>query len=523
MIEHDSDGLADEEPEGYSSAELSSNTRVIPTIELVPGVERPVVDQIIPVVARHPNVYQRNGGLVQLLAPAETEDAAPCPTISPLKTARVRELIADSFRFTKPGPKFGNPIQSAPPPWLYQELEARDQWDHVRALEGVVTWPAMRADGTFITEPGYDNKSCIYYAGPRLAVAECPSEDAAKGAAKYILDLVREFPFQDEAHEAAWLAYPLTIIARTGLDCSPAWVFDAPTPGSGKTLLAELGARVVTGRNLPRLCPSDNDDENRKRITSLAIEAESICLIDNIVGSFGGASFDAAMTGPEWKDRILGTNKTVRVPLRIVWAISGNNITIKGDMGRRVIVCRLSPKGEKPDERSFTRSQADLLELATNDRRKYLEALVTILRHAQARDPIPLKPWGSFDRWTHLIRKALVLVGLPDPAVTRDAFRQDADVMGEVRALALRRMFEKVFLLGETNGRSCREILDLTSSDADIRELLAEMCGAVDAKHLTASKLGYAFRKLKDRNLGGLTLKHHSDSQGEKKWLIEKE
>jgi putative DNA primase/helicase len=306
-------------------------------------------------------------------------------------------------------------------------------------------------------------------------------------------------------------------MARHAVDKCPLFVFDAPTPGSGKTLLAELGGLMVTGRHLALMCPSDDDEENRKRITTMMLDSVPACLIDNVVGNFGGAAFDAALTAPEWTDRILGASRRVTMPNTMTWAASGNNMTIKGDMGRRVIICRVDAQTESPDKRVFARTEAELVETVTAKRREYLEALVTILRFGVVSDTIKLPQWGSFERWSQLVRKPIVALGLPDPETAREAFRRDSDVERETRVALLRAVRRMTLTQGECTARTMLQVCD-----EEMKELAAELAHC-SPKALTSSKLGVVFKKMNGRSFDGLALSSRLDRLNVKLWSVTNE
>lgn len=506
------------EPESFDPPPLN-DARIIPTIELQTGVEEPVLRQVMTVIAKDTNLFQANGALVQLTrcpSPDDTLERAPC--IRELQHAAIRILIGRYFRFVKPG-KYGNPEGAAVPEWLTSAVEKIHNWPDVKPLVGLVSWPAMRSDGSFITRPGYDARTGLYYTGDTIAVPECPTEESAARAVAKLLDLVKEFPFVDESHRMTWLAFPLTIMARHAVDKSPLFVFDAPSPGSGKTLLAELGGLMVTGRHLALMCPSDDDEENRKRITTMMLDSVPACLIDNVVGNFGGASFDAALTAPEWTDRVLGASRRVSLPNMMTWAVSGNNVTIKGDMGRRVIICRVDPQTESPDKRTFSRTEAELVETVTANRTEYLEALVTILRFGVVSEPRKLPMWGSFERWSRFVRQPLVALGLPDPEAAREAFRRASDVERETRVALLRAVRRSTVLEG---AMTARNLLKAMGADAELKELAAELAHCSD-KALTSTKLGHVLRKMKGRAFDGMTLSGLQDRDGVMMWSVELE
>lgn len=503
------------EPESFDPPPLD-DARIIPTIELQTGVEEPVVRQVLRVIAKDQNLFQMNGELVQLTrCPCPDDSIEKSPTIRPLHQAAIRLLIGKFFRFTKLG-QYGNAVTATVPEWLTAGVANVHNWPDVAPLTGLVSWPAMRHDGSFITKPGYDARTGLYYTGDQITVPECPTEESAARAASKLLELVKEFPFVDEAHRMTWLAYPLTIMSRHAVDKSPLFVFDAPTPGSGKSLLAELAALMVTGRHITLMAPSEDDEENRKRITTMMIDSVPACLIDNVVGNFGGAAFDAALTAPEWTDRILGASRRVTIPNTMTWAASGNNMTIKGDMGRRVIICRVDPQTESPDKRVFSRTEAELKETVMANRREYLEALVTLLRFGVVSEPRKIPMWGSFERWSRFVRQPIVALGMPDPEAAREAFRQASDVERETK-IALLRAIRLVTL--KEGPVTARHLLKGMGADAELKELAAELAH-VSEKLLTASKLAGVLRKMKDRSFDGLSLVSVRDRLNTTLWSV---
>ncbi len=58
-------------------------------------------------------------------------------------------------------------------------------------------------------------------------------------------------------------------------------------------------------------------------------------LIDNVSGSLGSPTLDRALTAETWRDRLLGGNEQVSVPLEVTWLATGNNLRLTGDTPRR--------------------------------------------------------------------------------------------------------------------------------------------------------------------------------------------
>ena len=164
--------------------------------------------------------------------------------------------------------------------------------------------------------------------------------------------MVVDFPFAKPVHRAAWIAFLLTPLAWHAFHgASPLFLIDSNVRGSGKSLLGDAASLIVTGREIARMSYPENDEETRKRITSIVLAGDQMVPIDNIAGELGSPSLDAALTGTSWKDRILGRSEIVEMPLKTTWAATGNNVILRADTSRRVCPIRLESNLENPEER----------------------------------------------------------------------------------------------------------------------------------------------------------------------------
>ena len=75
-----------------------------------------------------------------------------------------------------------------------------------------------------------------------------------------------------------------------------------------------MKAKIVTGEAFTIATYTTDDNELRKRITTLAMEGDRLVLFDNVDGKFGGPVLDAALTATSWKDRLLGFNRMASAP-----------------------------------------------------------------------------------------------------------------------------------------------------------------------------------------------------------------
>jgi hypothetical protein len=98
---------------------------------------------------------------------------------------------------------------------------------------------------------------------------------------------------------------------------------------------------------------------------------------DNVVGTFDSASMAAALTSANYTDRVLGKSECVLVPNKAILLMTGNNLTLAGDMARRVLVCRIDPRTDQPFAREF---DLDPLAHTLAHRQEMVAAALTIIR-----------------------------------------------------------------------------------------------------------------------------------------------
>ncbi len=335
----------------------------------------------------------------------------PSPQLNPLDPWILREHMTKAARFLKivvKGDK-AELIPAHPPDFAINAVHKRKVYPGIRPIEGVIEAPTLRPDGSILSVAGYDRATRLYLQ-PNVQIdpiPDRPSQQDAITALDAIYDLVTDFPFKSDTHKAVWLTGLLTVLGRASfMGPAPLFALDGNAPGSGKTKLADLISIVASSRRMPRSTwpgGENADEEVRKRITSLVVQGERFVLLDNVDCELGGGPLDAAMTGDTWKDRLLGTNTTVEVPMKMIWFASGNNLAFRGDFVRRAMLSRLETPLEKPEERTgFT--HPELLDYAVENRGRILRAALLILRAHRANGrPKLVEALGSFEKWTHAI------------------------------------------------------------------------------------------------------------------------
>lgn len=446
-------------------------------------------------------IFSRSGLLVRVVRnagprlPGVTRPLGS-PVIVPIEVAYLRERLDRAARWVRET----DSKPALPPAWVAEALAARLEWPFP-PLEGVVETPTLRPDGSVLSEAGYDAATGLLFEPAEATfppVLDSPSRGDAREALAALETPFRDFPFVDATDRAAVVADVLTVLGRPAIPGPvPARANRAPVPGAGKTLLADAVSMICTGRAAPRMTDPGDDGETRKRLLALALEGSSIVLIDNVEDEIGSASLAAALTGTELKDRLLGGNRMVTVPLRALWIITGNNLRLKGDLGRRVVPCDLDPRMEHPEDRTRF-GIADLLAHLRTERPRYVHAALTVLRgYVVAGRPPHAKPAkGSFESWDRLVRGALIWAGSADPLGGTERIRREGDAELEALRAALGAWREKF----REESKSAAEVFN--NAGGEFLTTLSQLAKC-DPVRLSPNKLGYALRKAKGRVVAG--------------------
>lgn len=474
-------------------------------------------------------MYQRGGMLVQSVRDARATGNLSRPEgvsyIAEIGQPRLREMISERCSLLKRDKK-GEFRPSHVPDWLVKQVAARRQWPEVRPLESLTETPILRADGSVVCVPGYDPATGVLYRPSRQypRVRDQPTLEHAKLAIKAMLEPFADFPFAAEHHRSAVLAGILTPLARFAFSGpSPLILITKNVRGAGGSLLADAISLAATGRGMARMTQAGDEDEERKRILSIAMAGDRMVLIDNVDHPLGGAAIDAALTGTEWRDRILGRSEMVTAPLLATWFATGNNPQILGDTVRRVLPIRIESSDEKPEERTgFAHSPLDTY--ISEQHPHLVAAALTVLRaHAVAGSPVPgFKSWGSFDGWSDRVRAAIVWAGEVDPAIGREELATGSDDEGSALGL----LYKHWRHLDSTGtGVSSQHILRaITDAEGDLAQVIRDAIITLTGKNdslPTAGRLGKKLSHFLGRVVDGKKLVNQDSREGVKLWHVQ--
>ena len=365
-----------------------------------------------------PSVFVRAGTLARVRC-----DENGVPKIESFDRARMRcrlSEVANFFTLRKGEGGCYEQVGTNPPVSLAENVLAQTAWN-VPPLAGIARAPILRHDGTICTQPGYDPISRLFYCpDPGLVltrIPEFPDGNEVQACVDILLDVISDFPFADEPSQANALAILFSLLMRPVITGHvPLAIVDAPVQGTGKSLLSTALGMIAVGHIAAESIPArNNDDEWRKKITSILLTATPLVLLDNIPDNttIDSPTLAAVLTAREWADRLLGRNDTIRLPSRAVWIATGNNLRVAGDIPRRSYCIRLDANEERPWKRKNFKIR-DLEGHILANRGDLLSAALTIIRawytHGKAMADVPTL--GSFDEWARVVGSVLAFAGI---------------------------------------------------------------------------------------------------------------
>jgi len=481
-------------------------------------------------------IYQRGGMLARIVRSPDgakkmgVERSPGSVGIIPVTKSFMAGQLCEVAVIQKFDKRSNGWVDSAPPKELTAAIiDYVGRWT-VPQLHAIVETPVMRPDKTILCAPGYDPGTGLYF-DPNGAgfppIPKNPTRDDALRSLADLLHLFREFPFVDQRQDGSSpslsvvLAAILTLFVRRSIPTSPFFAITAPSPGSGKSLIARILSILVCGRLPATVNQAIDREEERKAIFSALLFGDPVISIDNIERPVESSFLCSIATETEVRDRLLGESKMVSAPTDTVFLFNGNNLTFRGDITRRVVLSVIDPQCERPDERKF---DWDILSYVREHRGELVSAALTILRAyvAAGKPKQQISAFGGFEEWSRIVRSSLVWLGEPDPCQNREKMEIDDDkreCLGRM-LLAWRGVFvddavtaaEALSRVEDAAGLLPPELKDLSEALA----LTTRKRGGV-----TAATLGYWLRSNKGRVVDGLRFKATGSPKKALQWFVE--
>jgi len=386
-------------------------------------------------------------------------------------------------------------------------------------LVGLVEHPVISPDGKLIAGSGYDQCTGLY-----LSVAEelTPNLDfqidtfhAEESLLWLRSHYLRDYPFGDQLDADAAIAMNLTLLERVfvaGSTGFPGFSSNAPTQGSGKTTIFSQASEAIYGRPVAASSFPQNTEEMAKHLTALLLEGQPLVLFDNLPEgrAFFSDELAKAMTSDTYKNRLLGTNRTVSAAANIVFGFTGNNITPAEDFATRVLQIELCPETENPDRRAFTR--VNIIDWTAENRPQVLRHLCILvagfLRSGTQLDVCPTR----FTQWDRLVRFPIIWAGGLDVAQAFNRNKAD-DPYRTDRANFFAdwyKIFGELWLMpGEIAERINNEF------DEKVSSLRKYFTDHLQGGEVTGRALTGHLKKIKNKVIDGMRLEHKSMSEEE--------
>ena len=154
-------------------------------------------------------------------------------------------------------------------------------------------------------------------------IPQTPTRDDALAALARLSHPLRAFPFVSDAAKSVALSAFLTALVRPSLRTSPLHGYDAPTAGTGKSLLAVGAGLLATGYRPPAMSQGKSDEEDEKRLSTVLFAGDPVIYIDNCERPISGDFLSSMLTEEEVQARILGFSERRLLPTKSLVLASG--------------------------------------------------------------------------------------------------------------------------------------------------------------------------------------------------------
>ena len=280
--------------------------------------------------------------------------------------------------------------------------------DHpFQVVHNVTQWPVFGKDYRVDTTPGYQASPRSYYApaeGFAPVISYKPTDAQVSTAIDLLRDMLGEFPFADGSGFAHSLAIMLLPLVRRLIDGpTPLFILDKPCPGTGASLLVSAIVLAITGNSVSVLSEAREEDEMRKRITSLLLAGRAFMLLDNVSRRIESPSLCALLTSTWWEDRILGASRIVTLPHFAALMATGNNVRCSDEIARRSVWIQLDSHMERPWERNEFK-HPNILGWVKDNRNQLVSAACTLVcAWVAAGRKHGSKSLGSYESWAGIM------------------------------------------------------------------------------------------------------------------------
>jgi hypothetical protein len=497
--------------------------RALQTIRVIGGELHHMADKALELLRLDGVVYQRGHGLGRL---AGDLIQPVCPDWLALYLTRLCRFEKFDKRL-----KVWEPVDC--PPRLASSICAMaGEWS-LPTLRAVVSAPFILADGRIVERDGYDAESGLYLdfsdAEHWETIPLNPTLEQIKAAIQALWYPFKDFPFTGPVDRGVFVSAILTAIQRAVLPTAPGFSTDAPAAGSGKSLLAKCLcalAGVPTPEAMPPIKQGD-DSEIRKRLFAACRAGARVILFDNATGNVESPALCAFLTAEVFSDRILGVSEIGAAPTTAMVLFTGNNLSMVGDLNRRVLRARIDAEVEAPHRRKFDLNPVAYVQ---EHRLAMVRAGLIVLRGYLQANAVPADSMASFEAWNDLIRGAVIWLGkltaddeqpfYGDPAESIDA-TYDQDPERAQLGAVLDAWYQAFKTKAMTVSEAIREAEQSKNINSALYDALQDVAGARGV--ISNRYLGQWLASMAERIVNGFRLRRggHDTHKKAVRWRVE--
>lgn len=305
---------------------------------------------------------------------------------------------------------------------------------------------------------------------------------------------------------------------------------NSPNIGAGKTILAVLGAILMTGEYPSLWGFGHNQEEFEKTLKTMALANNPVSVIDNVNRQNVNSEVLAMITtNSKVAIRGFGTLGQETVSVTSVICMTGVGVSVHRDLSRRTIAWDILPTVENPSAREF---DVEPVLGFQKDRADVLFDLWTVLagwrQSGQRAAGVGARLLGGFEPWSEMVSGALVWLGEPDVVErvreTMKSSEENAD---------LRRLLEAIHRAFGREDWTVRQLIQKAAESderenaiggsegvrrrhQDLYEVMQDFFRKPDNPKLVSGELG----KVKDKIVGSFKLKNLGTTDGTFRWSV---
>ena len=516
-------GLAGAAPGSGAGAGSATQPGVRRVIQLIEGDYHIAVDEAEEalVVAEWTDIYQRGGMLVrpvlEHLAAADNQATTAWKLIE-VQLPYLIEMLGRVATFVDYDKRSKAWLPRNCPYQLGEMMLARRGHWQLPIVLGVVRTPQFRHDGSLTMMEGYDPGTRLLFKPDGEVfppVPDRPTKEQAQAALKVIESPISTFPFKGPVDKAVILSLFLTSICRRVLDLAPLHGISATAAGTGKSLLVDLASILLTGHDAPVVSIDTSREEAEKRLGASLLAGDALVSFDNCNAPVGGTLICQVLSQRWVSVRVLGLSRQVDVPTSALFAATGNNLILEGDLTRRSIRCELDAKVERPELREFAVNPKTVFR---QRRGELVSAALTILRAGRVAELKPISPpLGGFEMWSSWVRNPLQWLGCADPCDSMERLYQGdpARESHEVMIVTWRDHF------GLGTEFHAQQLIDRSLLNQDLRTALLNVAQEKNTSGIiSAKRLGMWLKKVDGKICQKMCIVRSRISAGYTMWKL---